>query len=167
MLPLSFSSRFTLSPYFEASLSGFGGRQIAAYNNHAAVQALAITNSRPGTTCTPKCRPPLVKASTTFVIVLVANAARTGNTALFTPIVPADTSDATDTAGECVSANPLRAAASITPHSPCQAFSAAAANNMIAIETAKISAVFKLNAWPLAVVSGASERSVFSVRSKP
>ena len=118
-------------------------------------------------TCTPKLRPPLVKASTAFVMVLVVNAVSIGNTASFTSSVPAETSDAMDTAGECVSANPLRVAATITPRSPLHAFNAADTNSMIAIEPAKITEVFKLNAWPRAVVSGVLERNVVTVRSEP
>ena len=74
--------------------------------------------SSPGNNRNAKGRPPAVHATIILLTVLVESAARIGDTASAGLIFPDATSEAIETAAECVSAKPANAAPTITPVSP-------------------------------------------------
>lgn len=102
------------------------------YANSAAAHALAITSKTPGTTC------------------MGETSAATGNGKhnLRNCVGRQRRKDRKYRVddSECVSAKPPSVAATTTPRSPIQTFSAAETESTIAISAAKITAVFRLNA---------------------
>src|SRR5450631_3108427 len=118
-----------------------GGRP---YN--APTHAAKATTISPGMTRKANESPPLEAASTILLMVLVESPARIGKTASGGVSFPDATSDATEIAAECVSANPAMAAAKITPFSPNWSWSAALATRMTERVKANTNAVERLNA---------------------
>lgn len=115
---------------------------------YAPAQAADMTRSSPGINRNAKDRPPLDHATVILLIVLVESAARMGEIASAGFIFPDATSEAIETAAECVSAKPANAAPTITPISPKVSCKTAETTKIPDKVVAKIIADKELNGCP-------------------